>query len=100
VPSERHLLCVVPARGDPRLLIPKLSRSRVRQSPGSGTSAFGATATTPQATLGDAIADCDREPGRVLLDGEVGVRVEDLIAVTETGCERVNDSPRGWRVGG
>ncbi len=35
------------------------------------------------------------EPG-VYLEGEYGVRVEDLVAVTEDGCERLNDSPRTW----
>ena len=35
------------------------------------------------------------EPG-VYLPGEFGVRVEDLVAVTEDGCERLNDSPRTW----
>jgi len=53
------------------------------------------------------VADSDRElePGMVFsvepgvyLSGEFGVRVEDLVAVTPDGCERLNDSDRGWRV--
>jgi Xaa-Pro aminopeptidase len=36
------------------------------------------------------------EPG-VYLPGEFGVRIEDLVVVTEDGCERLNDSARGWR---
>jgi len=36
------------------------------------------------------------EPG-VSLDGEFGVRIEDLVAVTEDGCERPNDTHREWR---
>ncbi len=36
------------------------------------------------------------EPG-VYLPGEFGVRIEDLVAVTEDGCERLNETGRGWR---
>jgi Xaa-Pro aminopeptidase len=37
------------------------------------------------------------EPG-VYLEGEFGVRIEDLVAVTEDGCERLNHTDRGWGV--
>ncbi|MFC7156280.1 M24 family metallopeptidase [Halomarina halobia] len=36
------------------------------------------------------------EPG-VYLPGEFGVRIEDLVLVTEDGAERLNDADRGWR---
>ena len=35
------------------------------------------------------------EPG-VYIDGEFGVRIEDLVVVTDDGCERLNHTSRGW----
>ncbi|WP_363465744.1 Xaa-Pro peptidase family protein [Halogeometricum borinquense] len=35
------------------------------------------------------------EPG-IYLPDEFGVRIEDLVVVTEDGCERLNDSDHGW----
>ena len=37
------------------------------------------------------------EPG-VYLDGAFGVRIEDLVVVTEDGCERLNRTTRGWEL--
>ncbi len=36
------------------------------------------------------------EPG-VYLEGSFGVRIEDLLVVTETGGRRLNHTPKGWR---
>jgi Xaa-Pro aminopeptidase len=36
------------------------------------------------------------EPG-VYIEGEFGVRIEDLVVVTEENCARLNDSPRTWK---
>ncbi|MFC7070978.1 M24 family metallopeptidase [Halobaculum lipolyticum] len=36
------------------------------------------------------------EPG-VYLPGEFGVRIEDLVVVTDDGCVRLNRTDRGWR---
>ncbi|WP_247004924.1 M24 family metallopeptidase [Halosolutus gelatinilyticus] len=38
------------------------------------------------------------EPG-IYLDGAFGVRIEDLVVVTDDGADRLNDSPRGWKTG-
>jgi Xaa-Pro aminopeptidase len=37
------------------------------------------------------------EPG-VYLPGELGVRIEDLVVVTDDGCERVNTLPKDLTV--
>mgnify|MGYP000794874119 CR=1 FL=1 len=39
------------------------------------------------------------EPG-IYLPGEFGVRVEDLVLVTETGCEVLNRNDKHWDVVG
>ena len=36
------------------------------------------------------------EPG-VYLPGELGVRIEDLVVVTDDGCERLNTLPKDLR---
>ena len=36
------------------------------------------------------------EPG-IYLDGRFGCRIEDLVVVTDDGCERLNETDRGWR---
>ncbi|WP_222918349.1 Xaa-Pro peptidase family protein [Natrinema sp. SYSU A 869] len=38
------------------------------------------------------------EPG-IYLEGQFGVRIEDLVAVTDDGAERLNDTPRGRESG-
>jgi Xaa-Pro aminopeptidase len=39
------------------------------------------------------------EPG-IYLEGRFGVRIEDIVAVTEDGVERLNTSPRDMQVVG
>ncbi|MEF8880320.1 MAG: Xaa-Pro peptidase family protein [Candidatus Nanohaloarchaea archaeon] len=36
------------------------------------------------------------EPG-IYIEGEFGVRIEDLVVVTEEGCRRLNKTDRGWK---
>ena len=38
---------------------------------------------------------CSVEPG-IYLDGRFGCRIEDLVVVTDDGCERLNETDRGW----
>jgi len=37
------------------------------------------------------------EPG-VYLEGNVGVRIEDLVLVTEDGCEILNSVDKNWKI--
>jgi len=39
------------------------------------------------------------EPG-IYLEGDFGVRIEDLVLVTEDGCERLNRADKHWRIVG
>ena len=42
---------------------------------------------------------CTVEPG-IYLEGFVGVRIEDTVLVTDTGCERLTTYPRDLQVVG
>jgi Xaa-Pro aminopeptidase len=73
-PGERHFLCVVPADGDPRFLVPELSGTQVRGRTWVDDVRTWADDDDPTAALHETVADCDLGPGRVFLDDTMPAR--------------------------
>jgi Xaa-Pro aminopeptidase len=71
---ERHFLCVVPARGDPVLVVPELVGSAVREATWVADVRTWRDGGDPLETLGAALDDAGLGPGRVLLDDTMPAR--------------------------
>jgi Xaa-Pro aminopeptidase len=71
---ERHFLCVVPARGDPVLVVPELVGSAVREATWVADVRTWRDGDDPLDTFERALDDADLGPGRVLLDDTMPAR--------------------------
>ncbi len=80
-PGERHFLFVVPAVGDPVLLVPALYGSRVREETTVPDVRTWSDGDDPVAAVRDLLADRDLRSGRLLVDDRMWARfTQDLRA--------------------
>ncbi|SMO37823.1 aminopeptidase P family protein [Halorubrum cibi] len=81
-PSERHFLFVVPAEGEPSLLVPKLYESQVREETGVADVRTWDDRDDPLAAVRDLLEAHGLRDGRLLVDDAMWARfTQDLRAV-------------------
>ncbi|GAA0520259.1 Xaa-Pro aminopeptidase [Halorubrum aquaticum] len=86
-PGERHFLFVVPAEGDPTLLVPELYGTQLREGTGVADVRTWADGDDPQAAVGDLLEAHDLRDGRLLVDDTMWARFTRDLRSVAPGAE-------------